>query len=225
MKETLDTIAKAADTHERIGAWFAALGCLVVGGLLFVGPDTLPEEIPRHREIGVGVAVFGLVFLVALGAKGRAGSRAKNFVLFMAAGLVAGGLGYGVWNEGRKVMALEAEGVERTLTVMNSGIRFTAANEAASDLILRDDEGEIRLLWDSALKRGSQITLLVHPENVKWVAEAWEGASLLEIAEARGSRWELLGMAAFGVIAGLFALNSFWKALVGAKAPDEEWEG
>ena len=69
MKETLDTIAKAVDTHERIGAWFAALGCLLVAALLYVGPDTMPEEIPRHREMGMGVGVFGLVFLVALGAK------------------------------------------------------------------------------------------------------------------------------------------------------------
>lgn len=222
MKETIDTIAKAADTHERIGAWFAALGCLVVAAVLYIGPDTLPEEIPLHKEIGIGVGVFGLVFLIALGAKGKAGSRAKNFVLFMAAALVAGGLGFGVWNEGRKVIALEAEGVERTMEVVSSRLRFSNRSDPKADTVLRDSEGEIRLQRSYLMERGSRLTLLVHPDHEDWVADAEEGASLVEIVDARGSRWSLIGMAAFAVIAGLFALSSFWKALVGAKAPDEE---
>ena len=66
------------------------------------------------------------------------------------------------------------------------------------------------------------MTMLVHPDHPSWNAAAEEGASLVDIATARGSRWTLLVMAVCAIRAGLFALNCLWRALVGASAPDED---
>ncbi len=218
----MDTVGKVVDAHERIGAWCAALACMVVGALVYVGPDTIPEELPQHRAIGLGFIGFGVVFVVALAARGKTGSRAKHFVLFLAAGAAAAGLGYATWREGRILQALEAEGEARDLKVLGTIVRHTAQNDAYFEVTLLDGPKRIRLKWDRAVKPGTTMTVLMHPDHPEWNAATHGGATLLEIADARGSRWTTLGMAFFSLILGLFALKSFWGAIVGSPAPDEE---
>jgi hypothetical protein len=80
---------------EEVGRWHGALGyakavCTALGtigvGVLvaFFAPADLREEIPVHREVGLGFMVFGVLFSLALfcdTGPGSIGQRAKSLLL------------------------------------------------------------------------------------------------------------------------------------------------
>lgn len=70
--------------------WFQifAVCCGAFGGgaLIYVGPEGMAEEIPYHKEIGLGLVAVGVLFLVAL-----VNVRAKALMIALTSGLVGSG--------------------------------------------------------------------------------------------------------------------------------------
>ena len=81
--EALEEVGKFMDLRDRIGAWCAALGSIGAGVLFYIGPDTIKEEIPIHKELGIGFGAFGFVFLCALMFKGSLGYRFRSLLFAM----------------------------------------------------------------------------------------------------------------------------------------------
>lgn len=221
MKQTLETLADAKDGYDRLAGWCAAIGLMITGGFFFFASEKFAQEIPHHKLIGAGVFAIGFVFVIALAARGQAASRAKNFLLFAAAGSIAGGLGYGAWKEGRIVYGLHAHGEEVTLPVIACNLKFIPDGENYWQVILSDQERHVSLEWDEKIRVGTTMSVLVHPDHGGWTAATPEGSTLIEIADARETRWSIIGMAAISLLVGLFALGFLSSFLSGSPAPDE----
>ncbi len=71
---------------DRIKYLLVALGGAAVGGVVMFGPAELREEIPWHRELGMGFIAFAALMLAALFFV-----RAKALLLAIVSGLVAAG--------------------------------------------------------------------------------------------------------------------------------------
>lgn len=81
IKDDLEDVGNAWEWWQRQVIRFSMICGLGVGVLFFKGPDQLREELPYHKEIGIGIFAFSLVFLIALSGKGGIASRAKNLLL------------------------------------------------------------------------------------------------------------------------------------------------
>jgi len=91
-----ETVEEAGRIHGALGyakAVCTALGTIGVGVLIaFFAPQDLREEIPVHREVGIGFMVFGGLFTLALFADsgpGSVGQRAKSLLLGVIGGAFA----------------------------------------------------------------------------------------------------------------------------------------
>lgn len=66
---------------DKIKYLFAILAAFLGGGILIAGPDTIPEEIPYHVEIGIAFIAFGCLMIAALSSV-----RTKNLMLTLIFG-------------------------------------------------------------------------------------------------------------------------------------------
>ena len=221
MKETLDGAARAWDAWERFMTAVAMVGMFGLGAALLLFPERVPEDFPRPTLVGGVMCGFAALFLFALFAKGRAGSRAKHLLLCVTATAVAGGLGFFSWKKVEMVHALQTEGIERTLPVASNVLKFVDGTPV-NTVVLMDGLRRVTLEWDGRLERGQMVTILTHPEHANWTVAASAGATHLEIADALELRWPLIVSAAVAVVAAIAALCFFAAFVSGAPAPDEE---
>lgn len=87
--------AGAVDSFQRLLVWIAMICGIGVGALIFVGPGGIAEEVPYHQAVGIGFAVFCLIFLVALSGSGGIASRAKNLLIGVLFVVLGGALTFG----------------------------------------------------------------------------------------------------------------------------------
>ncbi len=99
MREAIEEIGKFHGALMQIKATIVAFGSIVLGVVLaFWCPAEIREEISIHRELGVGVMVFGTLFALALFADtgpGSIGQRAKSLLLGTITGAMAALAVYG----------------------------------------------------------------------------------------------------------------------------------
>ena len=83
--EAVEEVSRLHGFMGHIKAVLTAFGTIGVGALIaFFAPESLREEIPVHRELGLGFMVFGSLFALALfcdTGPGSIGQRAKSLLL------------------------------------------------------------------------------------------------------------------------------------------------
>ena len=89
LKDTLKEASDAWDWWRRQVLRVTMIGGIVIGVFLIEAPAEIRDEFPIHKEFGIGIIVFCVVFLIALSGKGGLASRAKNLLV----GTMSTGLG------------------------------------------------------------------------------------------------------------------------------------
>lgn len=205
-------LAKAYDAWQRIGAFFGALGTIAAGVVLYLGPEDIATELPAHREIGVAVGAFGVVFLLAvvLGSKSGIGRRCRSLTL---AGICAAV----VFLAGRTSLAaadgalrLTKNGVATTATVTEATFVWQKNHTSPRARILYDGHrGTLRL----QRRRGDTLPVVYVEDDPSVVVHGRPGESFHDYASRlAGSPLWFYGSAAltlFCVIAMLFCLKGF----------------
>lgn len=214
MKETIDGAARAWNVWESFWTKVAMLGLIGLGVFIYIGNDEIRSDLPQHQMVGIGIAVAGTIFFLSMVSGGSFGVRLKRLSLVLCFGGLAGLFGFGAWRQGRIVYGLEQEGVVRTMTVQSSTMDF-ASKSGGWKIVLADGPRRVTMKSDSSLPRGTEKTLLVHPDHASWTAEAGEDWTLMEIAEARGTRNGIIGFAAGAVLLALLAVYFLLSALFG----------
>jgi len=91
--ETIEDVEHVRGIYDYIKAVLTAFGTIGLGTLIaFFAPQSLQEEIPIHRELGLGFMVFGALFVLALffdSGPGSIGQRAKSLLLGAITGAFA----------------------------------------------------------------------------------------------------------------------------------------
>ena len=97
VKKALETAATVKDTFDNIRGLIFALGMIGMGVVVYLDPNgkvSEIEEIAPYREwIAYGAIGFGVLFLMAIFARGNTKKRATALVLLMTAVGVIWGLG------------------------------------------------------------------------------------------------------------------------------------
>ena len=220
MRDELETAAKAWDSWERFVTVIAMFALFGFGAYLFAVPERSPEDFPAPRIVGGVLCGVSGLFLVALLGKGGFASRAKNLLLFLTFGAIAGGAGYVTWSQFEVIHGLKTEGVERTLPVASNGLRMVDGTPI-TEVVLMDGERRIVLDWNGRIDRGTMVTVLTHPEHARWTAATGADSTYLEIADALEYRWSVLIAAAVTILMTPVALMFLLGFLTGSAAPDE----
>lgn len=91
----VEDVQRVTGVMDYIKAVCAALGSIGVGVLIaFYAPPDLKEEIPVHREVGIGFMIVGGLFSLALfcdSGPGSIGQRCKSLLLGLIAAAFAVG--------------------------------------------------------------------------------------------------------------------------------------
>lgn len=199
-----------------------AIFWVVFGLFILIGPYVLGLTIQYHALIGIGVAAFGALRIVALHGEGSWALQATYLSRFVPAAALAFLLGHSNWQEWTVVKGLAEEGEALSLLVETSTPSSGKSGDSAAYLLMRDGDREVRVLWKRMEPAGKEMTVLVHPERADWNAIAVEGASAKEIAEARGTLSKLFTMSAVALALAIYAAMSLRKAVVEAVSGEEE---
>ena len=220
MRDELEAAAKAWDSWERFVTVIVMFAMFGFGAYLVAFPERLPEDFPAPRIVGGVLCGVSGLFLMAILGRGGFASRAKNLLLFLVFGAIAGAAGYATWGQVEIVHGLKTEGVERTLPVASNGVRMVDGTPI-TEVVLMDGERRIVLDWNGRIDRGTMVTVLTHPEQARWTAATPAGSSYLEIVDALEYRWSLLIAAAVTLLMAPVALMFLVGFITGSAAPDE----
>ncbi|MDA1265407.1 MAG: hypothetical protein O2816_10055 [Planctomycetota bacterium] len=224
--EVLEGVGEVVDKHERIGAWFGALGAIGGGVLIYIGPGTMAEEIPIHRELGLGFGAFGFVFLLALIFKGQAGYRARSLLMAMLAAVIGTGLGWVSYSVGLDVYDLYHEGEYRDVSVTGTRRIYDSYNKTSSFKTEVNVDGE-RVTVDLTRlpKRGEVVHVLVVPRRPAAIVPGHVEQNWMPLVDEVIGRWIAMGILIGLLFCGLAVPFKLWDTVFGAaKGVDpDEW--
>ncbi len=185
-----DVVERLATARDRIGVACACLAALVGGVVLWIGPEELRREIPRHREIGAGFVVFGVVATFAFLLRGTAGYRARSLLLAMIAAVVGGFVGWSLVGKARDVLDLHRTGEIRPAKVVGPDLRFdprTRKVRFRTEVSIDGRRAKVEL--DFRARRGEVVEVLVVPDRPTVVVGGGLGRDLLSLVDAVIGRW------------------------------------
>lgn len=213
------SLAKAYDAWQRIGAFFGALGTIAAGVVFYLGPEDIGEQVPAHREIGIAIGAFGVVFLLAvvLGSKSGIGRRFRSLTLAGVSAAVVFLAGRSALGAADGAMRLTKSAVGTTATVTEATFVWQKSHTSPRAKIAYDGHrGTLRL----QRRRGDRVPVVYVEDDPSIVVHGRPGESFHDYAgRLAGSPLWFYGSAAltlFCVIAMLVCLKGF---LVGS-APD-----
>lgn len=215
-------LEKIHGAYEKVAAFFAGLACLVAGLICASGAFGVADEIPAHRPIGIGLAIFGaliLLFVALHGSKGRKGRAAEGRVRSLLLGIIGAGVAVaGVFVFGPQVRAawvLSERGVATTATIVRVAHKRSKTESFAVATVSYDGHtGEVRVPFGS--RAGQAVDVLYSPEDPAIVLPGGEKGGFLDLLGRRPGHGTALLMALLTLFGGIGALVCFKDFLAGA---------
>lgn len=192
--------------------FFAGLGAIGTGILLFAGPAPIAEEFPLHRQAGAGAGAFGaLLLLLAFAGDAPAAIRIKRFLVAAASLGFASLLAAGVVPDAVAAWKLQREGVPATALVTGTKIASVAGRSGGRTTIRRAEieyAGHRATLRISAA-RGQRIPVLYLPSEPAVVLPGEPSDPFIRLATGgRTWPWIASGLALLTAVFGFSCLAS-----------------
>lgn len=212
----LETAGRLADVRDKIGAWCAALAAIGGGALLWIGPEEIAEEIPRHREFGAALGALGVVTVFALLLRGSAGYRARSLLLAMVAAAAGAGVGYVLYDAGTKVYRLHEQGEYEQAQVVGQSMSVnpkTGATTTKTKVYVHGKTVSVKL--EGRPRRGESAEVLVVPGRPDAIVGGHVEQDWLPLVDALVGKWIALVFALVLASCAFAAPIKLWDALVG----------
>lgn len=209
------------EKHEKIGiydgikGWCGALGMIGIGVLVYVGPAEIAEELPRHREIGIAIGAFGVVFAFALLFHGTEfGFRMQSLLLCVGGAFLAVLIGFGIGPPVHAAWRLAADGIETRATVERVKMLQTK-NGTTYRYVVTYDGHRATIRMKSGARRGAQVPVVYLPDEPDTVLHGRKDDSFPTLVDKTIGRWWAILGAVLAVTAALLALVKLKHFLLG----------